>query len=892
MSPFFRLLPLAAALLSIGAVQAATYRFTGPAYNAVTDFIAPCSGGTCANYVPAMSLSGWFTTAAPLAANLLNANIAAQVTAFSFSDGVNIVSSEQPGARIARFQVSTNAGGMVGGDYWIVLQQWQDSLAGPHAVSNRLNSIEVFSGGGGLNFNNLSCSTVGTSVAGVADACTGTALEPSTSNASYPAPGGGSAWTAAVPDISINDVSVNEGNAGTTSLTFTVSLSAAPTASPVTVVWTTANGTATVGSDYVFDSDGLGWAVGDGAPKTITVQVNGDADAEANETFYVNLSSPSGAGFAKAQGTGTVINDDGALSPPDLQLQNFDPLVSSAPGDTVSYSLVCTNIGPQAATGVTLSTSVPANTAFNAAASAAGWTCLPNHNAGSTCTYAVGGLLSFGLAGSWMMTNFAVTVASPLDRAVTQIVNTASCTDDGSHGADPTPANNSATDTNAVTHPPAAEVSIATPGGRVSAVPGTPLRVSGTDVEGTAIEFPSSALNQPIDLYIGTAHYIVTALKNGTRLILRTFAVDGATAVAVTLNEGRIRIRANRPGDAALVLTDWNTRMLSGTSDMEMDVTRAGASLDLVQRRGYIVLPGVNIPRHRAAGGELRIHAKEQASFDVATHRMTRHVLGDETGGSAGDPLTLDLPANLSLATSVPKLDAVAERLGRTVEAAVAATVGATLVAGQSQGVLTLDYLGQGLRVLPLGAVDIDPTRADGVELGADGTALVTSGGVKVRFVPSVGDLGGLARDVAALLPGTTLKLGADGVIVALTADGTRYALRPDWFSRAGMGSAGFATEADGGVSYARSARTYALHPAFADFMALAAAVGEALPGATLKTNPDGTATVGHGGRSWMLAPALALGTAPAGTQRWWAEADGRLMLRNTDGSAQAFRVE
>ena len=49
--------------------------------------------------------------------------------------------------------------------------------------------------------------------------------------------------------ISINDLSVLEGNSGTTAFNFTVSLSAAATF-PVTVKYATADGTATAPTDY------------------------------------------------------------------------------------------------------------------------------------------------------------------------------------------------------------------------------------------------------------------------------------------------------------------------------------------------------------------------------------------------------------------------------------------------------------------------------------------------------------------------------------------------------------------------------------------------------------------------------------------------------------------
>src|SRR5207302_1688803 len=109
------------------------------------------------------------------------------------------------------------------------------------------------------------------------------------------------------------------------------------------------------------------------------------------------------------------------------------------------------NTGATGATGVVLTETVPANSTFNSASSTAGWSCTPNNNAGSSCTLAVGAVAAGG--GSQAVT-FAVTAINPLPAGVTQIANTASIADDGTHGADPTPANNSASDTTPVTGAP------------------------------------------------------------------------------------------------------------------------------------------------------------------------------------------------------------------------------------------------------------------------------------------------------------------------------------------------------------------------------------------------------------------------------------------------------
>jgi hypothetical protein len=111
-----------------------------------------------------------------------------------------------------------------------------------------------------------------------------------------------------LPALSVDDVTVAEGNGGTTTATFTVSLSAA-SPSAVTVSYATANGTATAGSDYVAQTGNLTFAAGQ-TSRTISIVVNGDASAEPNETFLVNLGSPVGATIADPQGRGTIANDD------------------------------------------------------------------------------------------------------------------------------------------------------------------------------------------------------------------------------------------------------------------------------------------------------------------------------------------------------------------------------------------------------------------------------------------------------------------------------------------------------------------------------------------------------------------------------------------------------
>ena len=94
------------------------------------------------------------------------------------------------------------------------------------------------------------------------------------------------------------------------SITFSVTLSH-QSASPVTVDWSTAAGTATNGADY-FDTNGTVTFAPLDTSETVVITVNEDATFEHDETMALNLSNASGAPIGDAQGIGTIANDDAA----------------------------------------------------------------------------------------------------------------------------------------------------------------------------------------------------------------------------------------------------------------------------------------------------------------------------------------------------------------------------------------------------------------------------------------------------------------------------------------------------------------------------------------------------------------------------------------------------
>ncbi len=111
------------------------------------------------------------------------------------------------------------------------------------------------------------------------------------------------------PVVNIGNASVTEGHTGTQTATFTVTLSSAASQA-LTLSYSTANGTATAGSDYQAASGTVTFAAGQ-ATKTINVLVNGDRVGEPNETFFVNLGMASGSAvLGDAQGMGTIVDDE------------------------------------------------------------------------------------------------------------------------------------------------------------------------------------------------------------------------------------------------------------------------------------------------------------------------------------------------------------------------------------------------------------------------------------------------------------------------------------------------------------------------------------------------------------------------------------------------------
>jgi len=146
-----------------------------------------------------------------------------------------------------------------------------------------------------------------------------------------------------IPDVSIDDQSITEGNAGTSTLTFNVTLSHA-SSDTVSVDYTTTDGSATTAdADYVAASGTVTFNPGQ-TTKTVDVTVNGDLTHESDETFTVDLSNASNAGVADASGQGTITNDDQV---PDISIDDQSVTEGDAGTSTLTFNVTLSNPSDQ-----------------------------------------------------------------------------------------------------------------------------------------------------------------------------------------------------------------------------------------------------------------------------------------------------------------------------------------------------------------------------------------------------------------------------------------------------------------------------------------------------------------------------------------------------------------
>ena len=150
--------------------------------------------------------------------------------------------------------------------------------------------------------------------------------------------------TPIIPDVTISDVAIAEGNNGDTTFSFDVLLSEASDI-PVTVNYATSDDTAIAGNDYTAITNGeLTFEPGE-TTKTIEVQATGDTDAEADETFFVNLTTATNANLIDAQGVGTIQDDD--TTAPEISINDVNIAEGNNSIKNLEFKVSLSNAGQQ-----------------------------------------------------------------------------------------------------------------------------------------------------------------------------------------------------------------------------------------------------------------------------------------------------------------------------------------------------------------------------------------------------------------------------------------------------------------------------------------------------------------------------------------------------------------
>ena len=147
----------------------------------------------------------------------------------------------------------------------------------------------------------------------------------------------------ALPSATISDASVLEGDVGTRPMVFTITFSVA-SSTPVTITYSTSDGSAKAGTDYLAASSGATLVIPAGQTSgTITVLIIGNTIVDGNRAFFVNLTGVSGAVLSRNRATGTIIDDDSGRTNPTLTINDVQALEGNT--GTTPFTFVVNLVG-------------------------------------------------------------------------------------------------------------------------------------------------------------------------------------------------------------------------------------------------------------------------------------------------------------------------------------------------------------------------------------------------------------------------------------------------------------------------------------------------------------------------------------------------------------------
>src|SRR5262245_48332752 len=186
-------------------------------------------------------------------------------------------------------------------------------------------------------------------------------------------------------------------------------------------------------------------AAGATVTRTVTVVVANPLPAGTVITNTATVADNGANGPDPTPGNNTDTDTDSTGGAADLVVTKDDGVTTAQPDDTLTYTVTIRNVGAQDATGVIVTDTIPANTTFDSASDNGTF-----DSATGVVTWTVG---TIG-AGASVTRTVTVKVNSTIPAGVNSITNSASAFADAATGPDPTPDNNTATDTDTLNAAP------------------------------------------------------------------------------------------------------------------------------------------------------------------------------------------------------------------------------------------------------------------------------------------------------------------------------------------------------------------------------------------------------------------------------------------------------
>ena len=293
---------------------------------------------------PVISISGPAAT--------LEGSTAGGKTSFTFTVSLDKAAQENIAVKIS----TTDGTAIAGTDYEALVDKWVIIPAGSRSATVSVAVLQDSTAELSENFTvNVLEQLVGV----------GTTLDTNglpTGGVALPqaaiAPATGTITNDDVLGLSINDVSILEGNAGTQTMTFTVTLSKAADRD-VTFTYSTSNNTALTGSDFTEITGGTATIPAGSTSVPIAVTILGDTTNESDETFTVTISNglfgSDSVNITDQFGTGTILTDDTTVS-----IQSTVSVIENIAG---GIALVTVSLSAQSAFPVTVTFALTDGTA-------------------------------------------------------------------------------------------------------------------------------------------------------------------------------------------------------------------------------------------------------------------------------------------------------------------------------------------------------------------------------------------------------------------------------------------------------------------------------------------------------------------------------------------------